>query len=133
MTFGGGGGGGGREETNTVGGGGAGAGIILIWAETIITSVGSIQCTGGNGGDVYDRRSGGGGGAGGSIYLRAIQMFIGTNRVIALGGSCNGGGLGSVGRIRLECCALTGTTNQGSVSQVVGGHDFCQTMIHIYG
>lgn len=133
MTFGGGGGGGGRESVNNAGGGGAGGGIILIWAESITTNVGSIQSIGGNGGNVSDRRSGGGGGAGGSIYLRAVQMTIGSNRIVATGGSGDEGGVGGNGRIRLEACSISGSTTQGSVSQVVGGFDFCQTMIHIYG
>ncbi len=134
MTFGGGGGGGLQDsDPGAAGAGGRGAGIIMIWAESIITSVGSIQSNGANGSSGV---GGGGGGAGGSIYLVAIAMNIGTNRLYTSAGSGAGdpsGGNGAVGRVRLEACSLTGSTIYGSVSQVIGGHDFCQTMIHVYG
>jgi large repetitive protein len=135
MTFGGGGGGGSKGNGNggIAGIGGNGGGIIFIMARTI-TITGSILSNGSSGTINDDAFGAGGSGAGGSILLRAQEASIGTNLVQANGGAQTGqGGLGGQGRVRIESCNLTGSTNQGSISYATGGHDFCQTFIHIYG
>ncbi len=127
----GGGGGGGRTDDAEGGHGGSGGGIVIIFTKTITVnnSTGLMQSIGGNGYGV-DQASGGGG-AGGSILIKTQQATIGTNRITATGGAggssgaSQAGGAGGSGRIRIETCSLSGSTNQGSVSTAEGGHNFC--------
>lgn len=127
----GGGGGGGRTDDAEGGHGGSGAGIIAMFTKDLVVnnSTGAIRSYGGNGYGI-DQASGGGG-AGGSILIKCQTSNIGTNRIIALGGSggssgaSQAGGAGASGRIRIETCSLSGSTNQGSVSTQEGGHNFC--------
>jgi hypothetical protein len=140
MTFGGGGG----SSTDASGGGGQGnggrgGGIIFIFSSEL-TVTGSITASGavGSNGNPARQDGGGGGGAGGSIYIRAISCSLGASLITALGASggtgTNGGsngGAGSTGRIRIEACSRSGSTNPGA-SESIGGQDFCQSFISIY-
>lgn len=143
MSFGGGGGGGGSDHpaADTGGTGGAGGGIIIIFSSTI-TVTGSIQASGGAGQAPSgpDSNSGGSGGAGGSIYIVTQVGIFGSSLLVAVGGNgVYGTGShaselapsGAIGRIAIESCTHTGTTNP-SATEVIGGHDFCQAFIHIY-
>ena len=51
-----------------------------------------------------------------------------------LGGNGNNdrGGQGSVGRFRFETCEEAGTDTNPAASYETGGHDFCQSFVHIY-
>lgn len=132
----GGGGGGGAGQTNSsgqnVGGaGGAGGAIIVVYANNFSSSA-SLISNGSNGvtgtGPGGGEKAGGGGGAGGSILIRSTSASISAS-VTALGGSgansVSGlGGDGSVGRIRIEACSITGSTNP-SASTSIGGHNWC--------
>lgn len=146
----GGGGGGGESNANAgsyVGGtGGRGGGIIGIYANSIVVGAsGSIPNEGASGtaptGAYQEGSGGGGGGAGGSTYLSAIEISIGNGRVTSsagLGGSGSGslggaGGLSSVGRIVINCCSLaSGDASIPAATSTIGGHDFCQSFIHIW-
>ena len=80
---------------------------------------GQITANGGNGGNGAQP---GGGGAGGSLLIRASNVEIGVNKVIAIGGiggtGQNMGGNGGVGRIRIEYCdSVSGTTNPAASAQ----------------
>ena len=137
MFLGGGGGGGRNDGDQTAGGGGNGGAIIYIQSQGIVFGAsGLITVNGGNGGTAGGGAvSGGGGGAGGCVFLRSVYMSIGTNRITANGGSkgSNTASDGGRGWIRLESCSIVGSTTQGTINTEEGGHDFCQTFIHIYG
>lgn len=134
MVFGGGGGTGAADYNNnpTFGGDGAnGGGIIIIFGATI-TCTGSGKITS-NGDNPPGASSEGGAGAGGSILLKGQVIDIGT-LCTAIGGTTDQlydsdplyhWGLGGDGRIRIEACSLTGTTDP-SASQSVGGNSWCQ-------
>jgi PGF-pre-PGF domain-containing protein len=98
--------------------GGEGSGIIIIFANEINVS-GTITSSGEAGGfGAGGANYGAGGGAGGSIFLEALTLGIGNNKVTSLGGigykTDNDGGDGSVGRILLNYSTLSGSTNPSS-------------------
>lgn len=125
-----GGGGGASGITNYGGSGGNGGGIIKLNCRTLtVASTGDIDCDG-NPGDNGQALSsswstgGGGGGAGGSIkILVLISATINTSRIHAIGGIggmsqqngvlnyASAGGAGGMGRIRIECPNISGTSN----------------------
>jgi len=128
MFFGGGGGGACKSSSYTNAGGGSGGGIIVIYARELEIT-GYVQCNGGNGGSAD---VGGGGGAGGCILIKSETITFTNNHIQCNGGSGGTGqsnkpptNNGGVGWIRIEACDRTGTTNQGSVSYVTGGQDWC--------
>jgi len=135
IMFGGGGGAGGdkNEGGGQSGGGGNGGGIIMIFA-TIITITGSIGNNGNAGinGAGGGNKTGGGGGAGGSVFLKGQIVTLGALLTTTTGGAggtginndSQTGGVGGDGRIRVETCSLTGTSNP-SANESVGGHSFC--------
>jgi len=146
------GGGGGANGYNKGGGcgidGGTGGGIIFITAPVIIVdAAGSIVSNGNNGqsgivggGAEQSYYSGSGAGAGGTIFLRGTYINIGTNRLSVKGGTGGtgersdvDGGNGGDGQIRTEGCEVVGSTNLGYYTEAEGGHDWCQSFIHIYG
>jgi hypothetical protein len=94
--------------------GGAGGGAILIASSDSISMVGgsTITVKGGAGacntGDQPSFQSSGGG-SGGSIRLMSPRISGSSVLEARGGGSCNGGGTGSVGRIRLEAFTLSVT------------------------
>jgi hypothetical protein len=113
------GGGGGSGGNNCgSGGGGAGGGILILRScDTImITGSGVISANGGHGGsDGTGNCGGGGGGAGGTIWLASPVMIQDGNLQAfgGLGGNSNlapesVGGMGAVGRIRLDYNVLMG-------------------------
>jgi hypothetical protein len=128
LFFGGAGGEGGADEDGAnPGRGGHGGGIIFIRTTNLsvsgtglITSDGEVGQPGVNAGcgGVGCGMGGGGGGAGGAIRIIAsATAAVGTNRILAQGGSggtstCNGGpgGTGSVGRIGINAPSFSGTT-----------------------
>ncbi len=124
------GGGGGGSNGGLGSPGGAGGGVIYLLSGGI-TVAGSMTS---NGKDAIDpsapQGAGGGGGAGGSILLKTKNGVLGTNKVTATGGdgatgAFDNGGNGGDGRIRVEACALTGSTDP-AVSSVEGGHSWCK-------
>jgi len=127
------GGGSGCSDDSYGGPGGGGGGIVFIMCSNLTLS-GAIISNGGNGaaygGDPFYSQGCGGGGAGGSIIIKAQNVTLGAGLIQALGGSggsqafAQSGGAGSVGRIRIEACSRTGTTNP-SASESIGGHSFC--------
>ena len=137
MSIGGGGGtgGSGRYGATISGAGANGGGIILIYSQKIIVS-GGIYCNGDNGGIVpTGAAGGGGGGAGGSIFLKGQELILGTSLITAdkgTGGFSNAGvgGAGSIGRIRIETCSRTGSTNPAA-SESIGGYTFCGSLAAI--
>ena len=128
MFFGGSGGGGGADG-GTGGAGGAGGGTIFIIAPKI-TVTGGIYCNGLSGGSGTDDQEGAGGsGAGGSVFIITREAVCGTSLITATGGSSTTraysvGGQGGSGRIRIEACSRTGTTNP-SASEQIGGQNYC--------
>lgn len=138
--FGGGGGAGGNQNNstdgwNSGGEGGAGGGFLLIFAKSVDLSGATIVRSNGangsaqSGGGSNGAGGSGGGGAGGSIFIKAITANIGTNKVECAAGTGNtfarNGGDGSIGRIRVEACSITGSVATGSYSSSAGGFDFC--------
>lgn len=143
--FGGGGGGGGTADTAATyatdkGAGGNGGGGIMIFAreweiDPALTSL-SVGAENGAGG-ARDGAGGGGGGGAGFIFLKGKILPVEVNRLLGLGG-VGGledgfpfgllGGAGAVGRIRLEGCQVTGTTNPAA-SESEGGFDFCGSIV----
>lgn len=126
MIFGGaGGGGGGKSSSPAVPGGqgGYGGGIVILIAKDIVVSgyVGAAGGAGSNGTTNNGGTSGGGGGgAGGSIILICRTADIGTNLIVATGGSGGGGnggvgGTGGIGRIAIHYAdSISGSTNPTS-------------------
>lgn len=111
---GGGGQGGFDDDGNTPGAGGSGAGVLMIFAESLSVSA-PIHANGANGGDgnnppTKNGMGGGGGGAGGSVLIVGKNLDLGTGAILATGGSGGNpgggyggrGGNGSAGRIRIE-------------------------------
>lgn len=131
MNFGGGGGAPGSKADGT-GHGGHGGPIYVIYARKLVVT-GTISAPGGVGVKSGASTGSGGGGAGGSILIKALEADIGNNLISALGGDVSGGngGVGGSGRIRIEACKLTGTTDQGSVSIVTGGYPWCGSIAAI--
>lgn len=140
MVFGGAGGGGGGDRLNNPSvdnssRGGHGGGIILIFSKEIVVS-GNLISNGGAGENGRNPSgsqgtgAAGGGGAGGSILLKAVKASIGTNKVLATGGAGGdgaggaNGGAGGTGRIRIEACSLSGSTNP-TASSSIGGKSYC--------
>lgn len=135
MVFGGAGAGGGSSigVSNRSGVGGNGGGIICIWGGTVEVT-GAITCTGQNGANVIGSDgSGGSPGAGGSVLINGMNVSVGSNIVTSLGstvgGNKDGGGAvgatpASDGRIVVNGCTVTGTTNPSATSQV-GGQSYC--------
>lgn len=123
------GGGGGGADGGNGGNGGIGGGIIFIIAPKITVS-GGIVCNGLPGGSGTDNQEGAGGsGAGGSIFLITREAIEGINLITATGGvstqrSYSNGGTGGSGRIRIEACSRTGSTNP-SASEQIGGQKYC--------
>lgn len=127
MVFGGGGGGSytrGASDRNA-GGGGAGGGNILILSPTIVVG-GYLYSNGGAGGSGtttdwdHEPCGAGGGGAGGSILLKCKTATLGSNRILAAGGSGGtnvqrAGGAGGSGRIHLDYS----TSYSGSTSPTI--------------
>ncbi len=132
LLFGGGGGEAGYDEDGTYpGSGGNGGGIVLIFAQSVSVTSGTIVSNGGAGGNGTNGcpfaggatgggcgMGGGGGGAGGAIQIAATTLSLGANLVSssgAGGGTCtcgaNNSGAGSVGRVGVKVTgAVTGTT-----------------------
>lgn len=114
--IGGSGGGGGGGGTNfAAGGGGGGAGAILIAASGTVNVTGQILANGGSSGSSTGAGCGdnGGGGSGGGIRIVATTI-AGNGTIAAAGGSVGtscfaSGGVGAVGRIRLESESFTRT------------------------
>jgi len=106
-----GGGSGGADTDNQVGYGGAGGrgGGILMLSVGTLTNVGSIKANGSNGAGAYDpgdaEPGSGGGGSGGSILLNVTNAGLGSNTVVANGGTGGTvsytGGAGGLGRVAL--------------------------------
>lgn len=139
----GGGGGSGSTAYNTdenggvhSGAGGNGGGIIVVYAGSFSSSA-SLVASGNNGGSASSADAGyaggGGGGAGGSILIKGRSVAVGTSKILAGAGDRGSGGdmvfnswggYGGVGRIRIEACSLSGTTNPGA-STAIGGHNYC--------
>lgn len=138
----GGGGGSGSTAYNTdendghSGAGGSGGGIIVVYSG-VLSSSASLLASGSDGGDASQTKGGysggGGGGAGGSILVKGRSVVIGSSKILAGGGDRGSGGdlvfnswggYGGVGRIRVEACSLSGTTNPGA-STSIGGHNYC--------
>ena len=136
LLFGGGGGEGGYDEDGDLpGNGGSGGGIILIFANTLTVSGGTLVSNGAAGGNGTNTcpfaggangsgcgMGGGGGGAGGAIQITATTVSLGTNLVGATGSSgglctCGGteqsnSGAGGVGRVGVKVSgASSGTSN----------------------
>lgn len=148
MVFGGGGGmGGDGWQGGDNGDGGNGGGIILVFSR-IFNLTGTIVSNGNNGLDYeagHQKAAAGGGGAGGSIFIKALQMDIGTNKITANGGAGGfgksdsltqwggPGGAGGYGRVRVEGCRITGTGNSPTPSEVEGGFNFCGSLASIIG
>lgn len=130
MVFGGGGGGGGSQGGSGATGG-EGGGIVLIFSR-IIEVTGSINANGSVGGAAgVAGAGGGGGGAGGSIFIKSANAILGTGLLTATGGAGgaggsggNAGGTGGDGRVRIEVCGRTGSTNPAA-SEQLGGFNFC--------
>ena len=132
LVFGSGGGGGspdsegdGSSTGNVTGDGGDGGGIVAIFCAGTLRVSGTLSADGEAGGTATSAAGevGGGGGAGGAIWLAAPSVVVtGSVRAAASAGgssawhggrpygSARGGG-GSVGRIRIDSDALTGTTS----------------------
>ena len=126
-------GGTGGPHSNTgqkYGGGGNGGGLIILFVKTLVTA--SLWGSGGNNGGAQTRVSGddatqgsgsGGGGAGGSILVYSQSATLGTNLIVAPGGTApvaynatatltTTGGNGSVGRITIYYdSSISGSTN----------------------
>lgn len=143
--MGGAGGSGGGEANDNLGphlsgAGGNGGGIIIVDAINFLNTAElySNGSNGGVGGKSDDGSGSGGGGAGGTILVRSISPSIGSSKVTASAGTggaaivpqCGKGGNGSVGRIRIESCSLSGTTSPTASTQT-GGHAYCGTNIAI--
>lgn len=127
------GGGGGSGIDGFDGSGRNGGGIILIFSKSIsisgaITSNGTAGDAGTGGG------GGGGGGAGGSVLIKANDATLGTSLITATGGAGgsggNSGGAGGDGRIAIEVCSRTGTTNPAA-TETVGGRSWCSSVAGI--
>jgi hypothetical protein len=119
-----------RSGSNGVAGGGGGGALIAFVGGTV-TVTGSITANGANGTqNITDFYSGSGGGAGGSILIKTGSTVLGSSLVTATGGTGGTsnnkgtGGTGGTGRIRIEACSVSGTTNPAA-SSVEGGHDWC--------
>jgi hypothetical protein len=121
-----GGGGAAGISTNDDGDGGDGGGLLALFFK-ILRNSGTIQSDGTNGDNTSNGRPGAGG-AGGSILAKCITAVLGTMRALA-GLAGTGGGdpqatNGSVGRIRVEACTISGSSNPSASSQQ-GGHSWC--------
>lgn len=125
-------GGSGSSAANASGAGGTGGGMVYISVATFDSSS-SISLDGTNGATAGagTNASGGGGGAGGSCLIKTTKALLGTNQITTTAGAAGAGegggkngGAGAVGRIRVEACSLTGTTNP-TASEDIGGHPFC--------
>lgn len=137
LYLGGAGGGGGTDDSGNGGLGGDGGGVIVIYAREI-ASTAQITSNGENGQDAQGTQSsgGGGGGAGGSILLKTVKTTIGSSKITATGGTGGtatggfnnefggDGGTGADGRIRIESCSVSGTSDPAA-SEDTGGHDYC--------
>lgn len=103
-------------------GGGAGGGAIFLESSNLVVT-GTIRCAGGNGGSVLDGSDGsaGGGGSGGSIWLRCLNLSMSNSPALQANGGLGGttvvgptcglpgaGGIGAVGRIRLDYITTAG-------------------------
>lgn len=138
MTPGGGGGGGAGGNNSDGGAGGKGGGKIIIFANEIeVTGVITAAAGIGKNSTVGAYGSGGGGGAGGSILIKARKAVLGTNKISAAGavggtGQAANGGTGSIGRVRVEACEITGSTNNPVASEDEGGQDYCSILGHTF-
>lgn len=139
LIFGGGGGAAGaKNESGRAGGAGGegGANIVIFSKEIEIT--GSVVSNGNNGAagsPAPGDGAGGGGGAAGSILLKAQTATLGSSLVTATGGSGNttgdgDGGNGGNGRIAIEACVRTGTTNPAA-TETIGGRPWCSSVAGI--
>ena len=132
------GGAGGGGGSSTVGGGaetpgkgGDGGGIIVLYCNEIDSSS-SLIVDGADGtAPSRDGLGGGGGGAGGTILIKGVSTNVSGTVTAAAGARGEGtgggpipGGAGSVGRIRIESCSITGTTSP-TASESEGGQDWC--------
>lgn len=140
MGAGGGGGARGGGVTGTGGTGGNGGAVILLFVRRISLSAGAPVSDGADGGIVSSDAGGGGGaGAAGSVRIVSEEADVGTTIVTALAatggtttdGNSTAGADSSEGRIRLESCSLSGTTNP-TASESEGGHSWCDIGGDIY-
>jgi hypothetical protein len=134
MTFGGGGGGSNSNDGGTGGNGGNGGGIILIFANKFL-NYGTIASNGGNATNQSPIDNyGGGGGAGGSIFIRSSNATLGNNLITAnAGGAGVNGGVGGVGRIRVESCYAPTFATLPTSSNVIGGNSWCSNLVGFVG
>ncbi len=122
--FGGGGGSGGSGSlwtSEVSGAGGTGGGFVFFASPTLVAD-GMITSNGSQGNPRVQGKAGAGGsGAGGSILIQVKSATIGSNRVVATGGTRvynygptpgdDDGGSGGNGRIRIESCdPISGTS-----------------------
>lgn len=136
IVFGGGGGKGAVDLGQGAGGnGGDGGGKVVIFSK-IIEVTGTITTSGNNGVGGTNYGAGGGGGAGGSILIKADNAILGTTLLTALAGSGGAkgsqslaavGGAGGNGRIAIEACSRTGTTNPAA-TELIGGRSWCNSV-----
>ena len=129
MTMGGSGGGAIGGSGTEQGSGGNGGAIVMLFARIIEPVAGCINVSGGRGGN-GSGFAGGGGGAGGSVKAIAEEIRdTVTNWIIAAGGAAGAGtnapgGAGGTGRVSLQACTITGTTNPTNATPV-GAYDWC--------
>lgn len=120
------GGGGGASFGASFGTGAAGGAIIFIMASVLTLGGSAAVVSNGNAGSAGT--GAGGGGSGGSILVKTQTATAGTNLITATGGSggsgSGNGGNGGTGRIAMEACQLTGTTNPSNGS-TIGGKSWC--------
>lgn len=137
------GGGGGAGADNNTGnitglGRNGGAALILLYDELI--NEGTIRVDGveNDGGEGDSNQDGDGApGAGGSLWgigtkIPTVGTITGIKGARNTGGKIGQCGSAADGRMQFDICSGSPSTNP-SATKNVGGHDFCQSVIHIYG
>lgn len=142
------GGGGGSGGGSTVGGGsevtgnGGRGGGCFVWITEVLSWTGRWLLDGNNGGNASrDGLGGGGAGAAGTGYVEATNINSpGLSTALGGTGGIEGGfpnalqgGYGSVGRYKLKVCATPTIAATPVTLNNVGGHDYCQSFVHIMG
>lgn len=142
LSMGGGGGSGGTRfnSPSSSGKGGNGGGFVLIFTRKLLVR-GGIKF-GGNDGEAPVAPSGGmgagGGGGGGGCLIKSVEADIGVNLLDGRGGvggvtvgDVEDGGVGGLGRLRIETCKLTGSNALSDTSIVLGGKSWCGSLASI--